>query len=802
MPEAWEENPRLPRGVAAVLAALRLSNPAPEFLRRLSDADWKSTLDFADRAGLTLLLGAQCREFLPAWVAGRIEGNIAGNIERIGRLRASLIEIAAAFDARGIEFLLLKGFSHEHDYAPDPYLRVGYDLDLFTPRPSLERAYQALAELSYVPMEGSIGLLADHSPPLIRKNGWEFHGDFFDPAIPGVVDLHYRFWDPATERFDAPDVGRFWDRRIAQDGIPVLDGADRLAYASLHLLRHLFRPPVRVLHVYEIAFFLENKQTDDVFWRRWLDLHPEPLRRLQAIAFRLAESWFGCRIAPAAAQEMERLPEVVQQWFDAYASAPVEAVFRPNKHELWLHMALLESSRDRRQVFLRRVFPGGMPAGAEGQFVPDGQFTLRKRLRRAVRYTGYATSRFFHHARAIPPVIAHGLLWKSRSWQLPGPFWVFLACSTLLNLGTFQFLLLFNLYLMDLGYRENILGLVAGAFTAGNLVGVLPAGTLAHRWGLKRTLVTCVAGTVLVSLGRALAVGEPALVVASFAGGLMFALWAICAAPIVAAVTGEKARATAFSIIFAFGVGLGMVAGLLGGRLPGWIQSAGWASSPAQSKRMVLLGACGSILLALWPAWRLRLVAPPPRETRSYPGGPFIRSFLVAIGVWSFAVGLFNPLFNAYFATRFHMSVEAIGTSFSITQAAQVAAMAAAPFVLRRLGLNRGIAAMQLATAFALALLAPAPVAWIAAALYAAFGGFQYMSEPGIYSSLMNRVLAEQRGGASALQFLVMFAAQAVAAYAAGSIVTRYGYPPMFALAAMLATVAAWLFWRLPQESR
>jgi hypothetical protein len=29
-----------------------------------------------------------------------------------------------------------------------------------------------------------------------------------------------------------------------------------------------------------------------------------------------------------------------------------------------------------------------------------------------------------------------------------------------------------------------------------------------------------------------------------------------------------------------------------------------------------------------------------PRETRSYPRGPFIRSFLVAMAVWSFATGL------------------------------------------------------------------------------------------------------------------------------------------------------------------
>jgi len=57
-PLAWETNHRLPRGVAAVLAALRFSTPAPELLQRFSNAEWKTALAFTDRSGLTLILGA------------------------------------------------------------------------------------------------------------------------------------------------------------------------------------------------------------------------------------------------------------------------------------------------------------------------------------------------------------------------------------------------------------------------------------------------------------------------------------------------------------------------------------------------------------------------------------------------------------------------------------------------------------------------------------------------------------------------------------------------------------------------
>jgi len=800
-PLAWEDNSRLPRGVAAVLAALRFSSPAPERLRQLSDSDWKAALEFTDRGSLTLFLGAMCRDSLPAWVRERIDRNIAGNTERVGRLRAALVEIAAQFDARKIDYLLLKGFSQEVDYAPDPYVRVGYDIDLYAPECSLPQALDALHSLAYVPIEGTGQFPADHFPPLIRKTGWQWHGDFFDPEIPGCIDLHFRFWDPATERFDAPGVEDFWTRRVQQDGLPVLDRVDRLGYAALHLLRHLFRGNVKPSHVYEIAYLLESQAGNDEFWDSWCQLHPEPLRRLEALSFHLAAEWFGCRISSAVQEEIDREREDIRLWFTRYPASPLESAFRPNKHELWLHFALLDSRRDRRHVFFQRALPFSMPGPVDAVYLPDDQVTWQMRLRRGVKYGIYVVGRAAHHARALLPVAVHGLVWKSRSWQLNANFWRFLACSALLNLGTYQFLLLYNLYLLDLGYRENVLGVIAGAFTAGSLAGVLPAATLAHRYGLKRTLLATIASTVAVCMLRATVTGEPALMAAAFAGGVLFSLWAVCNSPIVAAVTTEQSRPTAFSIVFGSGIGLGVAAGVLGGRLPGWITRIGLASSPAQSKQLVLLAAGACVALALWPVARLRLESPPAQETRSYPRGPFIRQFLIAIGVWSLATGAFNPLFNAYFARQFHMSVERIGVAFSISQAASAAALVlAAPILLRRLGLIRGVALTQLATALMLALLGPAPTAVVAIALYAAYSSVQYMTEPGVYSSLMNHVPAGQRSGASALNFLVVFGSQALAATFAGAVVACYGYPPMLAGAAGLAVVAAWLFSRLKYE--
>ncbi len=802
MPVAWEKNPRLPRGVAASLAALRFFVPAPELLRQLSEAEWQSTLDFLDRSSLTLLLGVLCRDFLPAWVSARIVRDIANNTERTGRLRADLVEIAAAFEARSIEYLLLKGFSHEMDYAPDPYLRVAYDLDFFAPASSLDRAHETLRGMDYVPVEGTEDALADHYPPLIRKTNWEFHGDFFDPDTPGCVDLHYRFWDPATERFDAPGIEEFWHRRITQDGIPVLDAPDRLAYACLHLLRHLFRPPLRVLHVYEIAYFLETRSGDDAFWNRWLDLHSPRLRRLQAVAFRLAESWFGCRIAPQPAEEVARLDSDVLLWFERYAAAPIEATYRPNKHELWLHLALLDSLRDRRQVFLRRVFPATLPSHIEAVYLPDDQVTWGLRIRRKVRYGAYLAGRAVHHARALPPLIAQGLVWKTRSSGLQAPFWWFAIGGAVYAFGLFIFFLLYNLFLLDRGYQEDALGLVAGGFTLGSIAGVIPAAALLHRIGLGRGLKIAALAIPAAFALRCVFPGELALVATAFIAGVVNCIWVVAYSPTVAALISERSRPAGFSIIGSSGIGVGMLAGLIGGRMPHWIIASHFAPDPVHAKQFALLTSAAVAALSFWPLSKLRLESAGPKETHRYPRGPFIRSFLCAIAVWSLATGAFNPLFNAFFHRQYRMPVEGIGLIFTLAQMGQVATVLLSPLVLRRFGLARGVAGMELITALALASLAGSSSAYAAAALYVAYMSFQYMSEPGTASLLMNQVDPARRGGASALFFLVTFLAQALAAAAAGAIVTRYGYPPMLAVASVLGAAAAWLFWRLPQQSR
>jgi len=192
--------------------------------------------------------------------------------------------------------------------------------------------------------------------------------------------------------------------------------------------------------------------------------------------------------------------------------------------------------------------------------------------------------------------------------------------------------------------------------------------------------------------------------------------------------------------------------------------------------------------------------APAPAEdAKLYPRSRFMARFLMVWAVWNLATGAFNPLFTTFFA-RLHTPVARIGLIMSGSQLAQVAALMLAPFVLRRMGLVSGTAAMLMGTALAMGGLATGPAGWAAAAVYMTYMACQWMSDPGINTLLMNRVREAERTGAAALMMLVAFAAQLVASFAGGAAITKFGYSAMLACAAGLAAVAGVAFRRLPEH--
>jgi hypothetical protein len=403
---------QVPSYARAVMAALQFAAPWRAGLLELSEGGWKKALAFCDCARLTLPLGLTCREQLPEWVKARIDRNLASNLRCWGRIKAAYEEVASAFKAGGLEFVVLKGFSHCPHFVSDPRYRQQGDIDLLLPRDQVFKARDVAVQLGYEPLAGYGNSPIDHLPTMLRKTDWEWRGDYFDPENPLSLELHFRLWDEESECFGPDGLDRFWERRESRelDGLcfTALHSADAAAYAALHLLRHLLRGDLGPYPLYELAWFLDRHADESrlsavassALWSNWREWHDDSLRRLQAICFSLAHRWYGCRMPPAALEEIGRLPPDVTRWLEMHSTSPLAGMFHPNKDELWLHWSLLDSRRDRLRMLRRRLLPRRPPGTA-------GTMQWRSRW----RYAAHAASRVIHHVRTVLPTARSALRW-------------------------------------------------------------------------------------------------------------------------------------------------------------------------------------------------------------------------------------------------------------------------------------------------------------------------------------------------------------------------------------------------------
>jgi predicted MFS family arabinose efflux permease len=380
-----------------------------------------------------------------------------------------------------------------------------------------------------------------------------------------------------------------------------------------------------------------------------------------------------------------------------------------------------------------------------------------------------------------------------------GEFWLLAIATFLFNVGISIFLFLYNLLMLDFGFREDALGVFAGAMALGSLAGTIPCAILARRFGLRNVLALCLLIIAMAFALRACLVWAPAQIACSFCDGFVLCSWVICLSPAVSQVVEEDKRPLAFSILFAIAVASGSLGGLLGGHTPGWCQGMaqhfmGLALPASTAKRITMLAACVITGTAAWPVARLRSNEPAPTvRWLRWPTEPLAR-FLIANTCWGAALGAFNPFTNVIFSRYLHVPTPQLGNFFSVVQLVQAAAVLTMPVVLRRAGLSRGILFAQLAAAACLAILSRTGGLLQTEVLYCAFMAVQHMTEPALQTLLMGCVEKDRRSEAAAFSFLALSLAQAASAAIAGQVFARFPYARVIACIALCLAGAAIVF--------
>jgi Uncharacterised nucleotidyltransferase len=408
----------MPPYFAPVFDALQFREANVEALKTLTNEQWRQTLEFCDLAHLTLLLRGSFRKSAPAWVLFRVEQNLVDNRKRLEMIKAAYSEIARALAAADVEHVVVKGFAQHPDFVKNAESRAQSDIDLYCPSEGIRRAYNALVDLGYEATTTLEGFPSDHLPVMIRKTGWKWRGNAYDPEMPPPVDLHFSLWNTATNRITLDGMNAFWARRCmghwGDFSFPTLSKVDNLGFCALHVVRDLQRGDWVIHHVYELAWFLHHHAKNETVWLEWIRSHDRVLRSLEMIPFWLAKEWFQCDVSDLLQSEMTRLLPFSERWLANFATAPLRGMFRPNKVGVWLHVGLVQSKRDKLAVLREALLPSRLPAvGAPGQ-----NATKSRRIRRwwpsniYLRYVCHVLFRgCFHLSRLFPTLWAGIHLW-------------------------------------------------------------------------------------------------------------------------------------------------------------------------------------------------------------------------------------------------------------------------------------------------------------------------------------------------------------------------------------------------------
>ncbi len=364
--------------------------------------------------------------------------------------------------------------------------------------------------------------------------------------------------------------------------------------------------------------------------------------------------------------------------------------------------------------------------------------------------------------------------------------------------------LLFNFYLVGLGYDKALVGRLITTSSFAALLAALPMGYLADRLGRKTSLLL---GTAFISgsvVGMALWPTVTVLYGLNALSGVAQSLLGVTMAPFLMENSGEEERTYLFSFSSGLQMASAFVGNAVGGYLPGWLAAGlGWASQDPRAYGAALLVVGLFSALALWPLSRLHL--PPLRREERAWFAPFqyaarqprlLGRLILPMLLTSIGAGLVMPFMNLFFREVHHQPDPVIGALFAWGSLAMGVGLLIAPPLAERWGRIPLVVLTQGLSIPFLVVLGFAPWFWLSAVAYYIRLALMNMSGPVYQAFVMEHVEPESRATVSSLVSLSWNFGWAFSPMISGWLQERYGFALPFIGTIMLYTLSVWLYWR------
>ena len=355
---------------------------------------------------------------------------------------------------------------------------------------------------------------------------------------------------------------------------------------------------------------------------------------------------------------------------------------------------------------------------------------------------------------------------------------LFLVSTFFWGMGFSGFMLLFNLYLKELGFAEGSIGTIISATTLGTVVMAIPTSFLLRRFPIKPILLISAPIAVASYAIQVTAPQYHIILTSGFFAGTAAVFGRVAAAPFFMRNSTPKERPYLFSMQFALMLLAGIIGNIVAGVLPGIIQQEGVV--PYLPYRYTLLLFSGLVLASVVPICMIRQKAPiRPQSMRIHSGRIIAKLFLpnLIVGI---GAGLSIPFLNLYFRDVFHTTPFLIGIFYSLQQFLMITGLLAAPLAAERIGKIRTVVISQLISIPFLLILGTTQLLVLAVLAFLTRAAFMNMAQPLYTNFAMERVHHEDQPLTNALLTIAFTAGWGISANFGGYLIEHFGYVAPF----------------------
>jgi len=384
----------------------------------------------------------------------------------------------------------------------------------------------------------------------------------------------------------------------------------------------------------------------------------------------------------------------------------------------------------------------------------------------------------------------------------------YLLCGFIAAIARSIFQVAFNLFVYELGYRQDFIGYLNGIPSLAMLIFALPTSFAVNRVGYKKPAIIGRILSIIGLLGIPLTDSKVLLVVFRFLDGIGATfIWAV-GVPLLMRYSNEDNRVFLFSVNSALQMGSAFLGSIMGGVIP---EIAGRIASVSPKGivplRATLFISVLFIIVSIIPMTLLKeerkiktreasysaLVMALPRDKKDMA---VFAKVLFPATLTAFGAGAMVPFFQLFFSLRFNMSTASIGVIFALSGIVSGVVTLAAPVLAGKFGKVKLIAATQLASIPFLLTLAHSLNPRAVVVSYYLRHAFMNMCGPVETTFFLEQVREEQRATLHSLRgMLDSLVRGGLAPFASGILQVKGGFPLAFSMTAMCYFISTLIFY-------